>query len=119
MMVGGINFHRACTALGLNCFNERELSGWIHVSDGDGAVAAGRKGESGAGIEAIGIDALADWHSVEDFSGIAVDEGHELVVAANDQDFAFRVDGQAGRRPQLDGRAPSPEFRSLLLSAPR
>jgi len=68
------------------------------VGDGDGAIAAGGEGVAGDGIETIRVDTLADGHGADDLAGVAVDEGHEFVVAADDENFVSGVDGQAGRR---------------------
>jgi len=68
------------------------------MGDGDGAVTAGGEGVAGDGIEAVRINALADGNGAEDFAGVAVDKGHELIVAADDEDFVSGVDGEAGRR---------------------
>jgi hypothetical protein len=47
---------------------------------------------------------LADGNGAEHFAGVAVDERHELVVAANDEDFVSGVNGEPrGRLARSEG----------------
>src|SRR5208337_509432 len=96
--VGGVvERHGAGAALRLDHFYRGETRGRVFVSYGEGAVTTRRESVAGDGIEAVCINTLADGNGAEHLAGVAVDEGHELVMAANNEDFVRGVDGQAGR----------------------
>lgn len=90
--------HGARSALSLKRFQQRKLCRGVFVSDSNCAVATRGEGVSRGGIEAIRVYTLADGNSAEHFSRVAVDESHELVVAADDEHFVAGVDGEARRR---------------------
>src|SRR6516162_6143935 len=92
VVVGVVEGHGASATLRVDFFYERKLGGRVFVGDGEGAVAARGEGILGQRIKAIGVDTLADGYGANDFAGVAVDKGHEIVMAADDEDFVSRVD---------------------------
>src|SRR5580704_2450042 len=83
-IVGGVvDGHGARTSLGLDRFDRRKGCWRVFVGDGQSTVAARGEGIAGGGIEAIGVDTLADGNGAEDFTRVPVDESHELVVATD------------------------------------
>ena len=96
-----IQGHGACPTLCINFFHKGKLGGRVLVGDGKRAVAAGSECIPSSRVEPVGVNALADRHGADDFAGVAVHKGHELVVAAHDEDFMISIDGKAGRRASL------------------
>src|SRR5580704_682378 len=97
-MGGVVESHGSSSALRLDQFHEREFCGGVLVGDSEGALAT--RGESIASdwIKSVRVNSLADGNGAEHFAGIAIDEGHKLVVTANNENFMISVNGQARRR---------------------
>src|SRR5450432_1846127 len=93
-----IQSHGAGAALRLDHFDEGEFSWGILMRDGERAISAGSKGKTSDRVETVGVDALADGDGAEDFAGIAVNERHQLVVAAYNEYFVRSINGQSGGR---------------------
>src|SRR6185437_7423955 len=94
---GGVERHSARAAFGGNISHDGKLRRRILVNHGDVAVAGGSECVLRAGIEARGVDALADGFAAEDFTGVGVHHDHELVAAAGEKNVMRGVDGEAAR----------------------